>query len=41
MRRVGSGQLSFAFADSSQGGDHAEVSDVSKAKAWLLLIAKD
>ena len=41
MRRVGSGQLSFAFADSPQGGEHAAVSDVSEAKAWLLLIAND
>ena len=41
MRRVGSGQLPFAFADSPQGGKIAEASDVSEAKAWLLLIAND
>ena len=41
MRRVGSGQLSFVFADSLQGGDGVGVSDVSEAKAWLLRIARD
>jgi group II intron reverse transcriptase/maturase len=40
LKRVDTGQLSFAFADSPQGGDRDKVSDVSEAKARLLLIAK-
>ncbi len=39
MTRAGSHQLAFAFADSPQGGGRAEASDVSEAKAWLLLRA--
>ena len=41
MRRSVSGQLSFVFADSPQGGDNAEAADVSAAKAWLLHTAND
>ena len=41
MRRAESRQLSFAFADSPQGGRQVEESDVSESKAWLLLIAND
>ena len=36
MRRAGSCQLMFAFADSPQGGGPADGSDVSEAKHWLL-----
>jgi group II intron reverse transcriptase/maturase len=39
LRRAESRQLSFAFADSPQGGEQGEASDVSEAKDWLLLIA--
>ena len=39
MTRAGSHQLAFAFADSPQGGGRAEASDVSEAKACLLLRA--
>ncbi len=45
MRRVGSGQLSFAFADSplpsGGGGKSVEAPDASEAKTWLLRIAND
>jgi RNA-directed DNA polymerase len=41
LRKVGAGQLSFAFADSPQGGDDEAGSDVSKAQTWLLLRADD
>jgi group II intron reverse transcriptase/maturase len=39
LRRVGSSQLRFAFADSPQGGGPAASSDVTEAKRWLLLRA--
>ncbi len=39
MRRVDSRQLAFVFADSPKGGGQAKASDVSEAKAWLLLRA--
>lgn len=41
MRRVEPHQLSFAFADSPKGSGHSAASDVSEAKAWLLLRASD
>ena len=41
MRRSVSGQLSFVFADSPEGGGDAAASDVSEAKAWLLHTADD
>ena len=41
MRRAESRQLSFVFGDSPKGGEQVEVSDVSEAKACLLLIASD
>jgi len=36
LRSTGSHQLSFAFADSPQGGGPADTSDVTEAKHWLL-----
>ena len=41
MRKVGSGQRSFVFADSPPGGDGVAAWDGSEAKAWLPLRAKD
>ena len=41
MRRSVSGQRSFVFADSPEGGGGATVSDVSEARAWLLHRADD
>jgi group II intron reverse transcriptase/maturase len=41
LRRAGSEQLAFAFADSPQGGGSADASDVSEAKRWLLRTADD
>jgi group II intron reverse transcriptase/maturase len=39
LRRTGEHQLSFAFADSPQGGGRAESSGGPEGKAWLLLRA--
>jgi group II intron reverse transcriptase/maturase len=41
LKRAGSSQLSFAFADSPQGGKSAEAVDASAAEAWLLHTADD
>ena len=41
MRRAGSHQLTFVFADSPQGGGSADASDVTEAKRWLLRTASD
>lgn len=40
MKSAGTRQLSFAFADSPQGGKEAVPSDVSEGKTYLLRIAK-